>query len=106
MSFPLALEELKRSLQLEFMKLCWTRERCHGFAVISLEHEWCAESEQPFHGHLNCPEPLPFPVILHPFRMVSRVRNKPFQEESWKSKGVLYLIKQGGTAFLPAFNSA
>lgn len=42
--------------------------------AISLEHNWSTASEQPFHAHLNCPEPLPSPIILHPFHVGERHR--------------------------------
>lgn len=74
--FPFGPKGRKRSLQLELMKVCWRKEQCHGLGVISLEHKSCAESEQPVHTHLNCPEPPPSPIFLHPFHVGEKHRKK------------------------------
>lgn len=69
--------------------------------VILLEHKWCAESEQPFHAHLNCPEPLPSPIILHPFHVGEkhrinhvkrRVRNQGVYFMPCKKKAPLFFL--------------
>lgn len=71
------------------------------FVAISLEHEWCAEREQPFHAHLNCPEPPPSPAILHPVHvgekhgknhLKRRVRNQKVYFSPCKKKVLLFFL--------------
>ena len=69
--------------------------------ATSLEHKWRAEGEQPFHAHLNCPEPVPSPVILHPFhvgekhrinRLKRRARNQKVYFIPHKKKAPLFFL--------------